>query len=142
MTDEEMTTLTADAKTVSDKIRILDRAGVKKADIGRFLNIRYQHVYNVLDRDRRKGGSALPKTAAAGPTFTLKLSKNGQISLPSEYLEEEGLSGGDLLVCRRDPDGIRIMTRTAAVEHVRKLAHQRMPDEAGLLELLLERLDG
>src|SRR5438477_11235725 len=37
--------------TKSAKIRALHRAGHSRAEIARFLNIRYQHVRNVLERD-------------------------------------------------------------------------------------------
>lgn len=142
MTDEEMAALTVDAKTVSDRIRILHRAGLKKAEISRFLDIQYQHVYNVLDRDKRKGERSPPKASASPRTFVLRLNEKGQLSIPDEYLSAEGLREGDFLVCRRDAEGIRIMTRTAAVEHLRKITRQRMPDEAALLDILLAPQSG
>jgi hypothetical protein len=36
-------------KTKADMIRALDRAGMARADIARFLNIRYQHVRSTLE---------------------------------------------------------------------------------------------
>ena len=48
MTYDEMQVIAAPLKTKSDKIRKLWEVGVEKAEIARFLGIRYQHVRNVL----------------------------------------------------------------------------------------------
>lgn len=40
--------------TVSDKIRKLNELGFARADIGRMLGKRYQHVRNVLEGDKIK----------------------------------------------------------------------------------------
>ena len=53
---ESMTRLTAGLGTKSDKIRALDAAGYERADIARYLDIRYQHVRNVLVNDERRRG--------------------------------------------------------------------------------------
>jgi len=44
----EMRRIVEGLPTKSSKIRALDAAGCKRADIARFLDIRYQHVRNVL----------------------------------------------------------------------------------------------
>ena len=48
MTRDEMDDLTRDLPTKSAKIRILEEHGVPRAEIARYLQIRYQHVRNVL----------------------------------------------------------------------------------------------
>lgn len=42
-------------KTTSAKIRYLDSTGMKRAQIAKVLNIRYQHVKNVLDQPLKRG---------------------------------------------------------------------------------------
>ena len=42
--------------SVADKIRELNGMGIARAEIGRLLGKRYQHVRNVLERDHRKEG--------------------------------------------------------------------------------------
>lgn len=51
-------------QTKSDKIRFLARAGYSRAEIAKFLGIRYQHVRNVLVQSGIEAGSRndLPKT--------------------------------------------------------------------------------
>jgi hypothetical protein len=41
-------------KTTSDKIRFLFARGIKKTEISLILNIRYQHVRNVLNYQLKK----------------------------------------------------------------------------------------
>ena len=51
------TTMTGQVKgcdTKSSKIRALNSKGHKRADIARFLDIRYQHVRNVLVQKMKK----------------------------------------------------------------------------------------
>ena len=50
VSDDELQLLS----TVSAKIRYLDKRGMKRADIARKLNIRYQHVKNVLDNPLKR----------------------------------------------------------------------------------------
>jgi len=45
-----------DLQTTSDKIRALARAGYDRAEIAKYLDIRYQHVRNVLLRSGIAGG--------------------------------------------------------------------------------------
>ncbi len=55
MTTEEMDRLTAGVVTKADKMRILERHAVPRADIARFLGVRYQQVRNTLEGDKRTG---------------------------------------------------------------------------------------
>lgn len=48
---DRMAAIAGRLDTVSDKIRALDAAGYRRADIARFLGKRYQHVRNVLVDD-------------------------------------------------------------------------------------------
>jgi len=139
MTRDEMDALTADTNNKSEKIRRLFAAGVTAADIGRYLSIRYQHVYNVLLRSGAVGkgqpaGSAPP---LAAESFILTLDASGRIELPAQILEAQDFSEGDRLICRSGPDGLTIMSRARAVEYLREQARVRMPEDADLFEALL-----
>ena len=50
-----MLKLTEGYSTKADKMRVLERAGVPRADIARFLGVRYQQVRNTLEGDKRTG---------------------------------------------------------------------------------------
>jgi len=52
---DKMISLTEGITTKADKMRVLDRAGYARADIARFLGVRYQQVRNTLEGDRRTG---------------------------------------------------------------------------------------
>jgi len=144
---DRMAELVAAAANKSEKIRILHRNGVPKADIGRFLGIRYQHVYNVLLREvaTREGASPRPareESADAGGTasyFDIVIGEGGILRLPEAWLAGEGIKAGDSLVCRHDADGLTLMSRDAALRHLGEIARQRMPEQAGLIEILLRQ---
>jgi len=138
MNRQEMEAIVAGVPTKSEKIRLLNRAGVAKADIARFLDIRYQHVYNVLLRDKK----ASPQNESAGEqteqqVYQVKLGAGLKMALPPEFAETESLEAGDVVICRRDPDGLKIMSSTAAEDYLRTVLRQRLPEQAEMLEALL-----
>ena len=138
MTQDEMEAVIAGAPSKAEKIRRLHRAGVEKADIGRFLEITYQHVYNVLARTRRANPAPNALSEKVAPQiFHIQLERGLTFALPKDYVEAEGLKPGSTLICRRDADGIKIMSRTAAEDHLRNILRQRLPDQAELLEAVL-----
>lgn len=138
MTREEMERLTAGTDNKSEKIRTLYQAGVARAEIGRFLDISYQHVQNVLKRsgllDRAE---PVDERAADEQVYTVTVGAGGKITLPPEYVRRCGIREGELLICREEDGGLSIMSRSAAVELLREIARKRMPQEAALLEALL-----
>lgn len=139
MNKEEMNAIVAGVPTKSEKIRLLFRAGVAKADIARFLGIRYQHVYNVLLREDQAARAASSKNEEQPQVFRIELEAGCKLTLPREFAEEEGLKNGDALICRRDPDGLKIMTSAAAEDYLRSVLRQRLPEQADLLEALLPK---
>lgn len=137
MTDEEMHSLIADAPSKSESIRRLFRAGVPKAAIATFMELRYQHVYNVLLKETPPHQEGA--VASAEPGFTaVKVDAKGRVQLPPEFLTANGLQDGGTLFCRSDPRGLTLMTRDLALDHLREIARKRMPDQAGLLDALLD----
>ena len=146
MTEAEMDRLVAGSRTKSDKIRVLNNAGVDRAAIARYLGIRYQHVYNVLHRDgaiKPAGGATVREAPVPVPAevWQLKMGAGGLVELPAAFVEAEGLAAGDVLVCRRDADGLRIMSRAAATGLLHQIARERMPEETALLEALIGKAD-
>lgn len=136
MTHDEMNALTEGLPSKSEKIRQLFAAGVSKADISKFLLIKYQHVYNVLLKVSPPG--EVRAEAPPEPSFLqLPVDREGRITLPADYLEAEGLTDGGTVVCRRDGEGLTVMSRPAALEYLRGVARRRMPDQADLLDALL-----
>ena len=69
----------------------------------------------------------------------ITLEASGKITLPPGYLEKQGISKGDVLICREEAGGLLIMSRDAAADALREIARERMPGEAALLEALLDR---
>lgn len=140
MDRDEMERLTAGIGVKSEKIRLLFKEGVERAEIARFLDISYQHVQNVLKRSNLLSRSAGPAGDRAGSqVYTIALEAGGKITLPSEYLARQGVSKGDVLICREDAGGLVIMSREAAANALRDIARERMPGEAALLDALLDR---
>lgn len=145
MTQDEMNRLIAGAETLSEKIRILDRAGVAKADIARHVGRRYQHIYNVLKpvggnrASLRSAGDTEESGAAAAMAGVqqLPLERDGTARLPAAWLEGQGLTAGDDLFCRIEGEGLTIMSRSAAIAALREVARKTMPGQASLLEALL-----
>ena len=80
--------------TKADKIRALDVAGLSRAEIARFLGIRYQHVRNTLVQGKPARGKAPPSsklpTASSEPWPVQKLLDAG-----FHLLGECSLSGGE-----------------------------------------------
>lgn len=79
MTRDEMDAATSGLKTKAAKIRTLDRFGVRRADIARYLSIRYQHVRNVLEQTPPAKGESLSVEASSKALrpMTLEEAKRG-----------------------------------------------------------------
>jgi len=139
MTHDDMERLTAHTAVKSEKIRILFRAGAERADIARFIGITYQHVQNVLKRSGllQKPEDTQDAGASGSQVYTVKVTRGGKITLPPEYVDRQGISEGEMLICREEQGGLTIMSRSAAADALREIARQRMPGEAALLEALL-----
>lgn len=76
--------LTSNLSTKSDKIRTLADAGYSRSDIAKFLEIRYQHVRNVLTK------SSLVDSISSEPFFIDILSGSGFEPLGEWVLDKSG----------------------------------------------------
>jgi hypothetical protein len=91
MTEQEMDVLTGDLPSKSSKIRALADKGVPRADIARYLQVRYQHVRNVLIAPRPKAeASVVQPTEGKWGALTIEQAKRGlslQFGVPIEAIE-------------------------------------------------------
>ena len=142
MTNDEMDRLTSGLTSKAAKVRALNAAGVSTGDIGRYLDIRYQHVYNVLLRAGviEKGVNTAP-SASFDPDAEIivaQTDRNGAITLPPEIMQRFGLVAGTPVYCRVSDEGILLISREAALHHVTEAARAKMPEQAALIEALLQ----
>jgi hypothetical protein len=91
MTEDEMNALTSGLSTKSSKIRALADKGVSRADIARYLQVRYQHVRNVLIAPRPKAELATtPPAPGDCDALTIEQAKRGlalQFGVPVDAIE-------------------------------------------------------
>lgn len=119
--------------TKSAKIRALDGEGYSRSKIAKFLDIKYQHVRNVLV-------SAKPKPEPVPETVWLKLGGEGRVVLPAAYRRALGLKNGDHVQVRLEDDEIRVVSRATAIRRVQDLvARHSKDDKSWVDELIAER---
>lgn len=119
--------------TKSDKIRALDHAGYKPADIARFLGIRDQFVSNVRRRDKAK--SALVPSQVAVP-----VGPDGRIVIPSPYRELLGVKDGGNVILRLENGEILMTSNAADLRRAQELVARYVPENVSLVdELISER---
>src|SRR5437868_12266911 len=109
VTRPPMEELAARFQTKSDKIRSLAKAGYSRAEIARFLGIRYQHVRNVLVDDEKTGRQAAGAAPRQGFTqeadrapnaeqlypVKAKVESHGRVAIPEEFWRGVGLKEND-----------------------------------------------
>ena len=105
MDQHQIDGITSGLKTKSDKIRALNAAGVSRADIGRHLGIRYQHVRNVLVSD-----AALATGVAAHPSAATE-PLPATDDRPTKTLTIEDAKRGLAAHFGVNPDAIEIIIR-------------------------------
>ena len=128
---ESMDQVVAGLPTKSAKIRALDQVGHARADIARYLGIRYQHVYNVLKRSK-------PETPP--PRIWVKVGEGGRVVIPAPYRRALGVDDDDYLQLRLEGDEVRIVSRDAAIRRVQELVAKYVPPDVNLVdELIAER---
>jgi bifunctional DNA-binding transcriptional regulator/antitoxin component of YhaV-PrlF toxin-antitoxin module len=155
-----MDALTSGLPSKSAKMRRLARAGYERADIARYLGVRYQFVYNVLSAPDpgQDGGDSSPhaKIAKASSPVAARddrtpelaaprwawvaVEKGGRIDVPAAFLEALGLREGDQVQLALEGDTVRVLTRVAALRELRARVRQCLPEGVSLVdELIAER---
>ena len=142
----DMARLVEGKSTKSDKIRTLGAAGYSRSEIAKFLDIRYQHVRNVLVAEEAKNG---PGTGLAGPSRTedapsnvvwTKVSEGGRVVLPAAFRKRLGIEEGDDIQLELEDDRVTVRTRKAAVRKLQSyFARARDPERSVVDAFLAER---
>lgn len=155
---QRMDEITAGLPTKSAKIRRLAAAGYKRADIARYLDIRYQHVRNVLTGPQPKrvndveprNDKTVPMSqsgpegqAAAAPDAGQKwvwttVGKNGRIDVPETFLQTIGVAEGDPIQLSVEGDVVRVLPRDAVIREVQAYVRRYIPGDVSLVDELLE----
>lgn len=128
--------------TKSAKIRALHRTGYSRAEIAKFLNIRYQHVRNVLERDAAREADMKnadkPEKHELMPVW-VRLGPDGRIGIPAALRDALGLKEGEPLLVEIGGDGeIHLLTRMAAIRRSQAFVRQFVPEGVSLVDELLE----
>jgi AbrB family looped-hinge helix DNA binding protein len=128
---QKMKDIVAGLDTKAARIRALDSAGYSRSQIAAFLEIRYQHVRNVLVRD---AATKPPKevSVAIGP--------GGRIVIPAPYRQALGLSEGDQVMLSLGDAEVRVASRKAKIRAAQDLIAKYVPQDVDLVdELIAER---
>ena len=135
----KMDRLTKGLETKSDKMRVLAKAGFPRADIARYLDVRYQFVRNVLVREEEKQASD-DFAKADGPDSSNRttLEADGFVKIPQSTIAALGLKPGETLTVTLDDGEIRLMTIQTAVRKAQAIVRQYVPKGVSLVAELLE----
>jgi len=141
MTPEKMNALTTRLPTKSAKIRKLAEEGVERADIARFLKIRYQHVRNVLLHEEQRAAAATKLTpkAEAGASSRVVVGPDGSLTLAPDLLRPLSVKHGEVVVATSPADGeLLLLTMPAAIRRAQAIVREFVPAETSLVEDLLD----
>ena len=144
----EMPKFISEDMNVSNKIRALNKAGYKRADIARFLNKRYQHVRNVLVQDAQVTKGNLPATDdnAANIDATLPrrcraiISNEGRILIPAEFRDGMNVKAGEQVSLILEDGVLSIISPSTGIRKAQELVRKYIPENVSLVdELIKER---
>jgi len=139
----EMRRIVEGLPTKSSKIRALDAAGCKRADIARFLDIRYQHVRNVLVQGPPKSEArkpARPPGPGNVPSQKLRIGEDGRLAIPSEMRAAMLVDDTGVLTARVVEGELRILAPEAVFAKLKEVVSEAMPGGACLVdEFIAER---
>lgn len=120
-----MEDLTEGLSTKADKMRQLERHGYARADIARFLGVRYQQVRNTLEGDKRTGyNPEIIQTFAnevvkVAPIFRqLQVDENGFANVPPDMIEQFN-DGEEPIFALDVEDGIFISSAAGMAKRVK-----------------------
>lgn len=146
-----MAELTAPLQTKSAKIRALAKAGVSRAEIARYLNIRYQHVRNVLTqappRSEVEASSSEPGqkgNLGEWPVETLRddvvADADGTLRINGELLRAAEISPGDSVLVRVVDGEIRLSGYAASLRRAQWIAKRfHQPGRSEVDDFIAER---
>lgn len=141
-TRSAMDKVVANASTKSDKIRALGRAQFKRADIARYLNIRYQFVRNVLEQAKGSVSKAEREASeTAGPLQQwVQVGRDGSMVIPAPFRKFLGIENGGPVFLVSENGEVHLLGRDAAIRRVQELVAPYLPKNSSLVdELIAER---
>lgn len=122
--------------TKSDKIRALGRAQFARGDIARYLNIRYQHVRNVLIASEKKQSPA-EETEPLPPQEWAQVSPDGRVVIPAPYRKALGIEGTGHVLMLWENGEVRLVGRDAAIRRAQVLVSRYVPKGSRLSDELI-----
>jgi hypothetical protein len=138
-----MEELVSGLPTKAEKIRTLDRAGAPRAEIARFLGVRYQHVRNVLVRSGAAGPADKPPTPreidldSAPRSVWLRPDSSGRVELPETFRAQSGIGDQEPVLARLQDGEIVLMSRRTALARAQALVREFVPEGVSLVDKLL-----
>ena len=134
--------------TKADKIRALFRAGYSRSEIAGFLEIRYQHVRNVLVRSGFKEtqlSQPMPAEAVEPEDSTPTLVRaavgpGGRVVIPAAYRRALEVEEGDYIVMQMDGEDLRVSNDAKELQRMREVLNSYVPEGVSVVdELIAER---
>jgi bifunctional DNA-binding transcriptional regulator/antitoxin component of YhaV-PrlF toxin-antitoxin module len=115
-------------ETKSDKIRALSAAGYERTQIAKFLDIRYQHVRNVLVQSEKTKSGQPPGSDAAREgirnRMRLKVDTAGRILIPSAVREAMGVGDDGTVLAWLEKGELRLVSPKLALRQAQELARE------------------
>ncbi len=131
-TQDKMDKIVAGLPTKSAKIRALGKTGYARADIARYLGIRYQHVRNVLvqaeEKEKREQRNNVTDTPP-GQTWA-HVGPDGRIVIPAAYRKLLGIENGGPVLMLLEEGEIRLTGRDGAIARAQALVAPFLKDDS------------
>lgn len=133
-----MDRVTTGLETKSDKIRALGDEGFERADIARYLAIRYQHVRNVLLKaaEKREKESAQSSDTPPGQ-IRVQVGKDGRVVIPAAYRCVLGVEDGGNVLMSLEEGEVRMVSREAAIARAQAIVAPYLKDESSSVDAFL-----
>jgi antitoxin component of MazEF toxin-antitoxin module len=134
MTNEEALAATKGLPSKAAKMRALDDAGMLRADIARFLDVKYQQVFNTLKDRRPEADSRGQKRTHAAK---LVIQESGAVLIPAHFVSELGVGVGEEVFALRNGGELRLVSKERAIEQIERTVRDGNPQLADILRGLL-----
>jgi len=133
----EMQKLVSGLNVKAEKIRTLDRAGYERSAIAKFLNIRYQHVRNVLVAAHRKSLGFHESADHAPRQEWAPVGFDGRVVIPAAYRKLLGIEAGGYVLMLMEDGEVRLVGREAALRRAQDLVARYVPRGTNLADELI-----
>jgi hypothetical protein len=126
--EEAGATWVGTTRSVSDRIRDLDKAGHSRAEIARMLGKRYQHVRNVLEADKLKASAPAATPVPAKPRsegatrFRFIVGEGGTLTLDADAQAALGVKPGSVVIGLMRGESMMLTEGMASARRAQALA--------------------